>query len=199
MNAGRRVGVLGGTFDPPHIGHVAVASAVRTALSLDEVLLVVANDPWQKSGTTSVSAPEDRFAMVSEAVLGVEGVRACSIEIDRGGPSYMVDTLQELRSSEPGIELFLIVGSDAASGLASWHRHDELPALATLVIVDRPGVDPCPHPAGWTVRHVSGPGLDLSSTGLRDELEKGRIPFDALAPSVRRYIVDNDLYAVHRV
>src|SRR5690349_20125056 len=123
---GDRIGVFGGTFDPPHVGHLVVAVNVRHALSLDRLLLVVANDPWQKRGTRQVSPAPDRLAMVEAAVADVEGLEASSIEIARGGASYTADTLAALRAANPASELFLVVGTDAAQGLPTWDRLDEV-------------------------------------------------------------------------
>src|SRR3954451_6726155 len=99
---GRRVGVLGGTFDPPHIGHLVTAINVADVLQLDVVLMVVANEPWQKVDSRRISTASDRLAMATAAVEGEDGVLASALELRRGGPSYSVDTLQELRSAEPG-------------------------------------------------------------------------------------------------
>jgi nicotinate-nucleotide adenylyltransferase len=199
MNARRRVGILGGTFDPPHTGHRSLALSVRESLALDEVLLVVANDPWQKSATNHVSPAADRMAMTTMAVAGLEGVSASSLEIDRGGPSYSVETLETLRAQEPETEFFLIVGADAACGLSTWKRSEELPALATLVIVDRPGTPVVDDPIGWQVIHVLGPGIDIASRDLRQQVDLGIMNSEALLPEVRDYISDHGLYAVHRV
>src|SRR5271169_3842537 len=98
---GARIGVLGGTFDPVHVGHLVAAMRAREALGLDRVLLVVANVPWQKAGTRPVTPAEDRFLMVQAAVAGVAGLEASRVEIDRGGPSYTVDTVRELLASTP--------------------------------------------------------------------------------------------------
>src|ERR1700676_3150049 len=94
--AGVRVGIFGGTFDPVHVGHLVAAAWAREAFRLERVLLVVANEPWQKTGTRAVTPAEDRYRMVEAAVAGVAGVEACRMEIDRGGPSYTADTVREL-------------------------------------------------------------------------------------------------------
>jgi nicotinate-nucleotide adenylyltransferase len=190
-----RVGILGGTFDPPHLGHLAIATAVREALDLDEVLFVVANEPWQKIGGRLISPAADRLAMMQVAVAGRRGLRASSMEIERGGPSYTLDTLRELHRSEPSRSHFLIVGADAASLLHTWHRHEELPGLATLVIVDRPGAPPEVDPPGWEVVHVPGPGLEVSSSMVRDALAAGEsvdhlVPASVLTQIHRRGLYD---------
>jgi nicotinate-nucleotide adenylyltransferase len=170
----RGLGILGGTFDPPHIGHIAAAVEVRSALHLDRVLLMVANDPWQKTGTRLLSEASDRLAMVSAAVEGLDGLEASGLEIDRGGVTYTIDTLQVLRSAAPDQQLFLIVGSDAASNLHTWHRFEELQDLATLVVVDRCGDSDVEPPPGWSAVRVSVPRLDISSSELRDRVRSGR-------------------------
>jgi len=197
MGSGRvALGVLGGTFDPPHFGHLAIATAVRDALSLDEVLLVVANDPWQKVGSRQLSSASDRLAMVRSAVEGCEGVQASAIEIERGGPSYMVDTLTELKARNPGRSLFLILGADAAALLDTWVRHEDLPALATLVIVDRPGFDARIESAGWDVVHVAGPESAVSSSSVREMLARGGAVDNLVPGPVLAQIRQRGLYGV---
>lgn len=186
--------MLGGTFDPPHIGHLLAAVNVRHALRLDELLMVVANDPWQKSGDRPVSPAADRYAMVDAAVSELPGVVASDIELRRGGPSFTVDTLRELGERDPEGERFLVLGADAAAGLPSWEKADELPALATLVLVDRPGVACPPPPVGWPVVRVEIPRIELSSTELRARVADGR-PLDVLLPpGVMACIRDRRLY-----
>jgi len=181
----RGLGILGGTFDPPHIGHIAAAVEVRSALHLDRVLLMVANDPWQKTGTRPLSEASDRLAMVGAAVRGIEGIEASDLEIDRGGVTYSIDTLQFLRATAPDQQLFLIVGSDAASNLHTWHRYEELQDLATLVIVDRDGDNDAEPPSGWSAVRVSIPRLDISSSELRDRVRSGR----PLAPFLEAAVI----------
>ncbi len=192
----RRIGVYGGTFDPIHVGHLVTAVNVRHLLGLDRVLLVVANDPWQKTGVARpVSAAGHRLAMVEAAVEQVAGVEASAIEIDRGGPSYTADTLVELRRADPEAELFVIMGSDAAAGLSSWERAEEVRAMATLVVVTRPGAEAEAPPAGWTFLSVEVPRLEVSSTDLRARFADGR-PLDWLVPeAVVRVARERRLYA----
>lgn len=197
---GRRIGVLGGTFDPVHIGHLVVAVEARDQLALDQVLLVVANDPWQKSVDRPVTAASDRLAVVAAAVEGLRAVEASSIEIDRGGPSYSVDTLRHLHRQDPLASLFLIVGADVASGLASWHQVEELPDLATLVVARRAGstVPPPNRLPGFTMVQLPVPDLAISSSDLRQRLVAGR-PVDVLVPEPAiRCIRARGLYAMER-
>src|SRR5215218_1603310 len=122
----RRIGILGGTFDPPHIGHLVMAIQVRDALSLDTVLMVVAHQPWQKVGARTVSPSADRLALVEAAVADLEGVEASDLEIRHGGLSYTADTLAALRAAGPDDELWVILGADAAAGLPTWERGAEV-------------------------------------------------------------------------
>lgn len=188
-----RIGVFGGTFDPIHVGHLVTAVDVRHSLHLDRVLLVVANDPWQKTGHVAASAP-DRLAMVAAAVEGVEGLEASDVELARGGPSFSADTLAELHRRSPDDELFLILGSDAAAGLGSWERGDEVAALSTVVVVRRPGAEALRPPADWAFELLEVPRLEVSSTDLRARFVDGR-PLDYLVPAPAvRLIRERGLY-----
>jgi nicotinate-nucleotide adenylyltransferase len=191
--AGERIGVFGGTFDPPHVGHLVTAVNVRHALGLDRVLLVVANDPWQKQAR-QVSPAGDRLAMVEAAVGDVDGLEASAIEIDRGGISYTADTLTAIRAGGPERELFLVLGSDAAAGLPSWTRVDDVRRQAAVVVVTRPGAEDGRPPPGWEWTVVEVPRLDVSSTDLRARVADGR-PLDyLLTPAVIDCIRSRRLY-----
>jgi nicotinate-nucleotide adenylyltransferase len=195
--APRRIGLFGGTFDPPHVGHLVTAVNVRHALDLDEVVLMVANVPWQKEGTRRITSAEDRFAMVSAAVAEVPGLVAGRTEIDLGGPSYTADTLAALLLAHPGAELFTIVGDDAAAGLTSWERYNEVVERSSLVVVDRPGdhLD-LPDDVQWI--RVEVPRLDVSSTDLRARFTDGR-PLDYLVTEpVLAVIRSRGCYDDHR-
>lgn len=178
---GPRIGVFGGTFDPPHVGHLVAAVNVAAALHLDRVLLVVANEPWQKVDDRPVSPAASRLALVEAAVEGIDGLEASDIEIARGGPSYSIDTLTELHDRWPAASLWLIVGRDAALGLPTWKRVDEVAARCHLVVVDRPGADLDPLPAEFAWEVVEIPRLDVSSSDLRGRVADGR-PLDLLTP-----------------
>lgn len=169
---------MGGTFDPVHVAHLAAAAAARHQLRLDRVLLVVAGDPWQKHGHV-VAPAAARYDMVAAAVDGVDGFEPSRIELDRPGPTYTIDTVEQLR--EPDRELFLVVGADVAAGLDTWHRVDELRNLVTLALVDREGAAPAAVPAGWRGARVVMPRLDVSSTDLRRRVAAGE-PVDFLIP-----------------
>lgn len=187
----RRVGILGGTFDPPHIGHLAAAVCCRDALGLDEVRLTVANDPWQKSGHRVVTAAEHRLAMVRLAVEGLDGLEAWDVEMRRGGPSYTVETIEDLPDS--AIQPILIVGADAASGLDTWHRADELAELVEVAVVARSS--DAAVPAGWKSTLVDMPRIDVNSSELRSRPVLGR-SLDVFVPAaVVTYIQRHDLYS----
>ena len=190
-----RIGVFGGTFDPPHVGHLVTAVNVRYALGLDRVLLVVANVPWQKEGQRDISDGEDRLALVEAAVGPVAGLEASRIELDRGGPSYTADTLAELAARHPGAHLFTVLGEDAAAGIETWERHDEVAARSSLVVVERPGWRSL-LPEGFDWLRVEVPHLEVSSTDLRARVVDGR-PLDyLLPPAVIDGIRDRQLYGV---
>lgn len=185
-----------------HVGHLVAAVNARHELTLDRVLLVVANEPWQKAGSRPVTPAADRLALVEAAVGGVEGLESSAIEIERGGPSYTADTVAELEARWPGAELNLIVGADAAAGLGSWERIDEVRTRVVLVVVNRPGTAISAGPGspleGWDVRMVEVPALEISSTDLRDRVATGR-PLDFLVPMPAIHVIrERGLYSVAR-
>jgi nicotinate-nucleotide adenylyltransferase len=199
---------------------VAALRAVSTALSLDRLLLVVANDPWQKSSSRAVTPAEDRFAMAQALAEGIPGVEASRIEIDRGGPSYTVTTVETLRaealaSGRPVPQIYLIVGADLLAELGTWERADDLAEMVTLAVVSRPPTatatdtatttttttgtsHPRTAPPGWRIEWIDGPLVDVSSSAVRDVLERGG-PVDQMVPAaVMHCIRRRDLYAGHR-
>ena len=190
--AGDRVGVLGGTFDPVHVGHVVAAADARAALHLDRVLLVVAGDPWQKRGRVVASAA-DRLALVEAAVSEVEGIEASAVEVERDGASVTADTLEAL--TRPDRALFLILGADAVANMPTWRRLEETRDLATVVVIERAGdIHAEPPGPGWRFERLSIPRLDISSTEVRERIGAGR-PIDGLVPpAVVRAIQKRSLY-----
>lgn len=179
----RRIGLFGGTFDPPHLGHLVVAEAVRDQLDLDEVRMVVANEPWQKAPDRSITDALVRLEMV-EAALGrtsgepAPGLVASAVEIERGGPSYTIDTLDALRAAEPETKWLVVVGADAAAGLDTWHRAADLARVAEIVVVNRSRLDPQEDeavvPPGWQWSAVDIPTIGISSTEIRARVAEQR-------------------------
>lgn len=203
-DAVRRIGVLGGTFDPPHNGHLAIAVAAAHHLRLHRTLLVVANEPWQKVGERPISDPADRLGLTRAAIADVDpsvGLEVSSIEVERGGATYTADTLAVLRDADPDTERWLIVGADVALTLDSWERPDEVKSLAGLAVFDRGGVE-APISAlcadGWDARHLPVARMDVRSTDVRAMVAAGT-PIDGLVPpgSIRE-IARRGLYAEPR-
>ena len=188
----QRIGIFGGTFDPIHVAHLAVAIQARHQLELDRVLLVVAGMPYQKVGTRTITPSALRLALVGAAVAGHPGLEVSSIEVTRNGPSYTIDTIEELGG--PGRELFLIIGTDLLGELPTWHRWQELAAQVTLAVVRRPGSEHGSAPNGFTTVTVEVPALTLSSTELRAMAAAGR-PLEFLVPDAAiSVILEHDLY-----
>ncbi len=163
-----------------------IALEIRHTLELDRMLLVVANDPWQKS-STAVTASDTRFRLVAEAVdhinalAGSHVLEASDVEIRRGGATYTADTLEQLRADDPAAELFLLVGSDAAAGLDTWKRPDDVRGNATTVVVDRGGREGGRPPTGWDHLVVDVPLMEVSSSDLRRRVSQGA-PVEAFIP-----------------
>lgn len=167
-----KLGIFGGTFDPPHIGHIAAAEAARVTLQLDRVLFVVANIPWQKVNGAVITDPDDRLALVRSAVADREGFEVSGLEIERGGHSFTAETLEEL--AEEARKLYLIIGSDLAPRLSTWKRPNVIQALATVAVVTRLGdKGKAVPPAGWDWVQVGCPGIEVSSREIRRWLQEG--------------------------
>jgi nicotinate-nucleotide adenylyltransferase len=193
-----RIGVFGGTFDPPHVGHLVTAVNVLHALELDRLILMVANLPWQKIGKRQITPAADRLAMVEAAVAGVEGLLAGDHEIQAGGASYTADTLTYVGAEYEGARLFTVVGDDAAAGIRTWERADEVIERSQLVVVDRPGEPVALDPSIDWIR-VEVPRLEVSSTDLRARCVDGR-PLDYLVTDeVLAVIAERSLYGLGEV
>jgi nicotinate-nucleotide adenylyltransferase len=192
---GRRIGVMGGTFDPIHHGHLSAANEVRHRYDLDEVLFVPTGAPWQKSDR-QVTPAEDRYLMVVIATASNPHFSVSRAEIDRDGPTYTVDTLRQLRADHPDAELFFITGSDALAQILGWRDSGELFDLAHFVGVSRPGydaVDLAGLPSG-SVTQLEVPALAISSSDLRARVSAG-MPVHYLVPDgVVQHISKRHLY-----
>lgn len=193
----RRVGIMGGTFDPVHHGHLIAAAEARQQLGLDEVMFVPTGRPWQKP--EGVSDAEDRYLMTVIATASNPAFTVSRIEIDTPGPTYTVDTLRRLRAQDERARLFFIAGADAAAHLTTWKDPAMLLELAELVVVSRPGTDlselhAAIPDAAERVHVLRIPELAISSTDLRSRVAGG-IPVDYLAPpGVASYIAKRGLY-----
>ena len=191
-SATERIGILSGTFDPVHVGHIVVAVDTRVALGLDRVLLVIAGDPWQKRGRV-VATAEQRLMLAAAAVEDLDGVEVSAVEVERSGASVTADTLEVFAG--PHRDLFLILGADAVANMGTWRRLDETRGLATIVVVERTGdAHATPPGPGWRVERVTIPRVDVSSTDIRERLAGGR-PIDGLVPpAVVHAIAAHGLY-----
>lgn len=186
-----RRGILGGTFDPPHWAHLVAGEAAFRELDLDVVTFVPAGSPWQKA-EREVSHSGHRWAMTSLAVEGVEYFAADDREVRRDGWTYTIDTVAEFSEDE----LALILGADAAAGLSSWHRFEEIIERVEVAVMPRPGTDRARVQAmGARIRWLDVPDLAISGTMLRKRRSEGRSIRFFVREAVHAYIVEHDLYA----
>lgn len=191
---GLRLGVMGGTFDPIHNGHLVAASEAAYLFGLDEVVFVPTGQPWQKSHA-DVSPAEDRYLMTVIATAGDPRFTVSRVDIARPGETYTVDTLRDLHRERPEDELFFITGADALQSILGWRDPQEVLALAHLVGVTRPGyaASTAHLPAG-AASLVEIPALAISSTDCRDRVRRGA-PVSYLVPlGVAQYIAKARLY-----
>ena len=189
-----RLGVMGGTFDPIHLGHLVAASEVAHLFALDEVVFVPTGEPWQKSDR-AVTDPETRFLMTAIATADDPRFTVSRVDIERAGPTYTVDTLRDLAAQHPGAELFFITGADALASIMTWRDPDDVLALAHLVAVTRPGHDlDAAHLPPGAATVVEIPALAISSTDCRERVAAGA-PITYLVPAgVERFIAETGLY-----
>ena len=193
----RRVGVMGGTFDPIHHGHLVAASEVQSFFDLDEVVFVPTGDPWQKADR-DVSPAEHRYLMTVIATAANPRFTVSRVDIDRSGPTYTVDTLRDLRAERPDADLYFITGADALTDIFSWHDAEEVFDLAHFVGCTRPGsdMDPAtlakiPHDR---VTMVEVPALAISSTDCRNRVRDGHPVWYLVPDGVVQYIAKHHLY-----
>ena len=191
MTPVRSIGLLGGSFDPVHHGHLIAGRIAAEALGLDELRFVPAREQPFKQGRHGAPAA-DRAAMLDLAVAVAPGFAVERVELDRPGPSYTVDTLRALRGRDPGAALTLLLGADAAAELDAWHRAEELPGLARIVVFGRPGA---PMPATPLITGtVEVPAIEISATEIRARVRAGQ-PIRYWVPdAVAEYIARHRLY-----
>ena len=193
-NLRRRIGLFGGTFDPPHRGHLGIAQEALTGLKLQEVLLVVAGNPYQKQDR-HITDGHERLKMVELLVAETAGLSASSIEIERPGPSFTIDTVEALLEVERGeVQIVLIVGADLAPGIETWHRASELAALVEVAVVRRPGVPSPQLPSHWDGSIFDVEPSSCSSSGIRADLLEGLDVSNCLSPAVLHHVQTHCLY-----
>ena len=188
---------MGGTFDPIHNGHLVAGSEVADRFDLDEVVFVPTGDPWQKADR-EVTDLEHRYLMTVIAAASNPQFTVSRVDIDRGGPTYTIDTLRDLREVYPTEELYFITGADALSSIMSWHDWDRMFDLAEFVGVTRPGYelreDMLPAKHQERVHLVEIPAMAISSTDCRLRASQGRPVWYLVPDGVVRYIAKNNLY-----
>jgi nicotinate-nucleotide adenylyltransferase len=217
------LGILGGTFNPPHLGHLAVARHARRELGLEQVLLVPTHTaPYKSGGEPTVNAsdpgPQHRLRMCQLAVAGEDGLAVSAVEVERGGLSYTVDTLRSIHASHPHAQLTFIVGADTASTLGSWREPAQLLELAQLAVATRDGTAPQrvldaldavrstaasgdrdggQHPSRESrVRFLAMPAIEVSSSAVRERVARGEAVERFVGPAVAGYIAEQGLYRV---
>jgi nicotinate-nucleotide adenylyltransferase len=188
----KRIGVLGGTFDPVHIGHLIAASEVHEQLNLDLVLFVPAGEPWQKTNRQITDAPIRR-KMVEIAIADDPRFALSDVDLLRTGPTYAVDTIADLKQEYPQAQFFWIGGADVTSNITSWHRCEEFLAQVTLVSVNRPGATQ-PSLENETLIHVEIPDVYVSASNLRHRLAHGETCEYLIPKNVLTYLAEEKLY-----
>jgi len=168
---GVRLGVLGGTYDPPHVGHLIVAQDILEGLALDRLLIVPAGDPPHRA---AVLPAEVRLELVSQAFGGNPCFEVCRIELDRTGPSFTVDTLRWIRLTMAPEELYCVIGADQLRVIDTWSRYEEIPEIARLAVMARDGEAPSADAIPVPFENVAVTRVDVSGSGIRDRLREGR-------------------------
>ena len=184
--------MFGGTFDPPHLGHVAAVTAALASLRLDELVVTVAGDPQGKDAPVAPAAV--RLEMARAAFASIPGVVVSDLEVTRHGPTYTIDTIEALRAERPGDELVVVVGADAAASLPAWHRASELAELVTIAVVPREDRGAA-VPRGFVGCVVAMAPVDCSSTQVRAAITGGADPASMVPPGVVPILLAHRLYS----
>jgi nicotinate-nucleotide adenylyltransferase len=184
-----RRGILGGTFDPPHLAHLIAGEVAYRQLGLDVVTFMPAGAPWQKAGK-GVSSAHHRMAMTELAVSGIDYFEADGREVDRDGWTYTIDTIEQFPESD---DLYLVLGADAAAGLGTWHRSEDVVARATIAVMSRPGTDR--SAVAGNVVWLDAPEVAISGTELRARRRRGLSIRFLVREPVYAYIEEHDVYA----
>lgn len=189
----RRLGIMGGTFDPIHHGHLVAASEVAAEFQLDEVIFVPTGQPWQKAGR-SVTEAEHRYLLTVIATAANPRFTVSRVDIDRSGPTYTIDTLRDIHRMYPDDELFFITGADAMAQIMSWKRVDKLWNLAHFVSVSRPGYLTDDFGRSDQISLMEIPAMAISSTDLRERASTGKPVWYLVPDGVVQYITKHRLY-----
>jgi nicotinate-nucleotide adenylyltransferase len=197
LSSPERIGLLGGSFDPPHLAHLALARLAREHLALDELRWIPAGQPWQKAHRRLAPAA-DREAMVRLLLRGEDRFVVDRCEIERAGPTYTVDTVRDIAAAHPDAELFLILGQDQFGRLDTWRDWQALVSDVTLAVAARDGLQPQPpqalRDAPLRLRRLPLPPLPIASSGIRDALAQGHDVTSLVGPDVAGYIATHHLY-----
>ena len=182
-----RIGLLGGTFDPIHNGHLSIAKAAIKQLKLDNLLLIPAGNPWQKEEITEI---QHRIAMTKLAIIGFSNIEVSEIEANRSGPTYTYQTLEELHAKYEETDFFLILGSDAARALDTWKEPNKVKTLARIYVVPRAG----DFTLDWHFDRINMPSIEISSTDIREKIQSKQSIKDLVPENVEQYIHTHGLY-----
>ncbi|MFM7026321.1 MAG: nicotinate-nucleotide adenylyltransferase [Limnohabitans sp.] len=201
MSEIRRIGVFGGAFDPPHLAHVALVSSAIDALGLDEVRVLPTGQAWHRPGTLTDAA--HRLTMTRLAFADLPQVVVDDREVRRTGPSYTVDTLNEIAVEQADAQLYLLIGDDQRRSLSAWHRIDDIARLAIICAAARDpqvaswqaGASEMPDANGLDIQPLPMPLMPISATDIREQLSRQADVTGLVAPSVERYIHEHHLYS----
>ncbi|MFK3958353.1 nicotinate-nucleotide adenylyltransferase [Guptibacillus hwajinpoensis] len=186
-----RVGLLGGTFDPPHLGHLTIAQGVLETCQMDEIWFMPSHRPPHKNGS-HITDNHHRVKMVQLAIEGNPCFKLSLIEFERNDRSYTIDTIEILKENYPNIDFYFIIGGDMIEDLPNWHRIDELSSMISFIGVNRPGYDP--DKERYNVSVIDVPQIDVSSSELRDDLRHRKSGRYLLSEAVRTFIEEKGLY-----
>jgi nicotinate-nucleotide adenylyltransferase len=201
LHGRERIGILGGTFDPPHVGHLWLATLAADELGLDRVLFMPASQPPHKRGRR-ISSAADRLEMTRLAIAGDSAFELCSIELERDGPSFTIDSVRQLQASHPDARLYLVMAADSLAQIDTWREPDRLLSLVEWVVGPRPGSHlPTPDSlserfgsAAARIHLLDGPALDVSASEIRDRVAAGQAIRYLVPVAVEALIADRGLY-----
>jgi nicotinate-nucleotide adenylyltransferase len=185
-----KIGILGGTFDPPHNGHLLIASEALTQLRLDEIWFMPNKIPPHKQDN-DISSIQDRVNMIQLAISDHPNFKLETIELEREGPSYTYDTIKILKKRHPNAEFFFIIGGDMVEYLPKWYKIDDLLTMVTFVGVRRPGYS---FSTPYSIKEIYSPQFDVSSTMLRKRFKEGKNTRYLLPDQVKKYVEEKNLY-----